>query len=389
MESGPAVRKPILILLLFLVGVAGLVVLFHVIDIRRAIEQISRIGYLGSALFIVNVGVTFLAPAAGWHLLMRAEGIPIRLRQTLTSGLMGHAFNLITPMMYLGGEPIRTFHVAHICGVSKRRVLATIIVNKFQEIAGLALFIVGGTAIMIATSSSLTGPQVAASVIVGIVLLGFLGAVLGMIIGKVQPTVKLFDFLIRRRIFPEKLERLREKAVETEVMVHETFVRRWRVFLLSQLLTLLSPLAQFLRPVLFYGFLKLAGDTLPMPTIAELATLFVLSQILFILPSTPGGLGIYEGGLVVIFTQVLRWSDADGGAFAILIRAADLLYIVFGVWLVVHYGMTSMLRSVVGAPPSPSISLETRTDSTDESSAPGDPDGNNAPRAPRGDGPQP
>jgi uncharacterized membrane protein YbhN (UPF0104 family) len=157
-------------------------------------------------------------------------------------------------------------------------------------------------------------------------------------------------------------------------------------------LTLLSPLAQFMRPFLFYGFLKLAGDTLPMPTIAEMSTLFVLSQILFILPSTPGGLGVYEGGLVVIFTQALHWSDADGGAFAILIRAADLLYVFFGVWLVIHYGMTSMLRSVVGAPAAPAMGLETRSgilqapasgegndDPSGEDGAPAGPGGGNMP----------
>jgi uncharacterized protein (TIRG00374 family) len=386
------VRKPLLILVLFLVGVAILVVLFHVIDFREALEKVAQIGYLGSFFFILNIGVTFLAPGVAWHLLMREEGIPVTLRQSCTSALMGHAFNLITPMMYLGGEPIRTFHVAGVCRVSKRRVLATIIVNKVQELAGLALFLIGGTAVIVVTYG-ISGPEIVAAAAVGFILLAFLAAVLSLFVGNFKPTVKILDFLIRRKFFPEKLAKTRHKVEEMETLVHEAFVKRWRVFLLSQFLTLLSPLAQFLRPTLFFAMLRWSGAAVDLPSLPDLALLFVLSQVLFILPSTPGGLGVYEGGLVAIFTHVMHWAESDGAAYAILIRTADLLYIAFGVWLVIHYGMTSMLKTVVGAPGAPAISMETREYAPGAAAAPppagGDPPGPDAPPPAPGGGPPP
>jgi hypothetical protein len=354
------VRKPIIILLLFMAGSVGVVLVFRLIDINEAIAQIARIGYLGSAVFVLNLAVTFLAPAVGWHLLMRADGIPVTLRQSLVSGLMGHAFNLITPMMYMGGEPIRVFHIASVTGVSKRQVLATIIVNKVQEIAGLALLLVVGAGVAIFTAD-LSGPYVAAAALAGIILLAFLVAVVGLFVGNFKPTVKLLLLIARMGIFPRQMMKLRHTAKEMEAMVREHLTQRWRVFVLSQLITLLSPLAQLLRPTLFFAFLAASGADVRLPGIPELAVFFVLSQIVFMLPSTPGGLGVYEGGLVVIFTQVMHWSAADGGAYAILVRTADLLLISVGVWLVVHYGMTSLLKSVMGSKGAPALSIESQT----------------------------
>ena len=358
--GGPRVRKPLLILLLFLVGVVGVVLVFRLIDIREALVQIAHIGYLGSVVFVLNLGVTFLAPAVGWYFLMRADGIRVTMRQALVSGLMGHAFNLITPMMYMGGEPIRVFHIASVTGASKRQVLATIIVSKVQEIAGLALLLVLGAGVAVFTAD-LSGAYVAAAAVAGLVLLGFLVAVVCLFVGNFKPTVKLLLLIARLGVFPRRMMRLRHKAQEMEGMVREHLTRRWRVFALSQLITLLSPLAQLFRPTIFFAFLLWAGTEVRLPTLSELAVFFVLSQVIFMMPSTPGGLGVYEGGLIVIFSQVLGWEASEGGAYAILVRTADLLLISVGIWLVVHYGMTSLMKSVMGAKTAAPISLETRT----------------------------
>lgn len=387
-------RKALLVIIPFLIGVALLVLLFHYVDLRASWVQIRRIGFFGSALFILNIGVTFLAPAAGWHLLMRAEGIRISPRQTFISALMGHAFNLVTPMMYLGGEPIRTFYAASVAQVPKRIVVATIIVSKFQELAGLALLIVIGTGIMLSTSS-LSGPAIAGAVVAGLVLTGFLVAVLSMILGNFKPTVRIIDLLMRIPMLRGRLESTRGRAEEMEVMVRDAFTKRWRVFILSQLLTMLSPLAQAIRPTLFYGLLIAAdvrdvhGDPLTMPSLAQLCVVFVLSQVSFLLPTTPAGLGVYEGILVWTFTLIGRPAD-DGGAFGILIRLADLLYIAAGSWLAIHYGMSSLLKRAVTSPPpialpSAASIADGVPDAADPPSAPA-PDGG---AAPPGSAPQP
>jgi uncharacterized protein (TIRG00374 family) len=356
------VKKPIIITSLFAVGVIILVVLFHVIDVQQSIIQIGRIGLFGSLLFVLNIGLTFLAPSFGWHLLMRAEGINITFRQTATSALMGHAFNLITPMMYVGGEPIRVFHVAGMCNISKRRVLATIIVSKFQEVVGLALFMIFGTAVTVLTArDSLKSVEIIAAIVTGFVLIVFLIVLTSLVLGNVQPTVKILDFLIKKGLAKGRIEHIRQKAVEMELLVRDAFIHRWKLFLVSQALTLISPLAQFLRPLIFYACLRWGGGDVPLPSFQQLAMLFVFSQVLYMAPSTPGGLGIYEGGIVLIFVKILAWPESDGAAFALLVRAADLIYIAFGVWLVVHYGMTSLLKSVLGTPGSAPINMETKS----------------------------
>ena len=39
--------------------------------------------------------------------------------------------------------------------------------------------------------------------------------------------------------------------------------------------------------------------------------------------------------------------ETDGAAFGLLIRLADVVYVAGGVWLVVHYGMSSLLKKAV------------------------------------------
>src|SRR6266850_2775450 len=134
-------RKRLLFTVSLLAGLVILVAAFRLIDFPMTLAQLGRIGVWGCAAFLVNVLATLAGPALSWHLLMRAEGIPVSLPQSFASALMGRTVNLVSPLMYFGGESVRVFHIAGACKVSKRRVLATIIVSEFQLLCGLTAVI--------------------------------------------------------------------------------------------------------------------------------------------------------------------------------------------------------------------------------------------------------
>jgi hypothetical protein len=75
----------------------------------------------------------------------------------------------------------------------------------------------------------------------------------------------------------------------------------------------------------------------------------------------------------------MGWEATEGGAYAILVRTADLILISVGIWLVVHYGMTSLMKSVMGAKPVPPLAGDTNVYDPKSMPPPGPPaDGGSA-----------
>lgn len=343
-------RSPRARRLLFLgsliLGVALLGVIARYIDLPLVLRELGRVGARGVAAFLINILLTLLGPMVGWHLLMRSVGIPVAFRTTVASSLMGFAFNLISPMSYFGGESVRTFHIGARARAPKRHVLATIVVSEFQVLAGMTLFMLGALGIA-AWGSALAGTRLVWAAAGGLGLVVLLGAVLGLTLGDFRLSVRLLDLLIRCRIFPVRLAAVRASAFEMEKTVRTLFLSQRKVFFLSQLSSLLNPICHFLRPTLFFWLLGRPAAALP--SLAELSVFFVLSQLIFMMPSTPGGLGVYEGGAIGAF-RMLGWDAADGAAYGLLLRLDDVIFILFGFTLLFRLGLGRWLTSAPGEP---------------------------------------
>ena len=61
------------------------------------------------------------------------------------------------------------------------------------------------------------------------------------------------------------------------------------------------------------------------------------------IPTTPAGLGVYEGGIVGIF-RLHGWNVPDAAAYAILVRLDDVLFSLSGAVLLASLGLTSFLK---------------------------------------------
>jgi len=317
--------KRILSLVLLLVGLGLVGLIARSVDLAQAWKELCRVGWLGAAAFVVNILITIGGPFLGWHLLMRSLEVPVPLSTTLLSGLIGRACNLLSPMSYFGGEGVRTFHVAAVTGAPRRRVLAAVVVSEFQVMAGLTIFTLLGLAIS-ASLSTLGGAQLRWALAGGVTLATGLLVVLGLALGDMRPCVRVLDTLVRWRIFPRSLAGVRSAALELEDLIRTLFRERPGTFFLAQLLSLSSPVAQFLRPTLYFWLLSGTGALTRLPTFGELSVFFVMSQLLFMLPTTPGGVGVYEAGVVGLF-KYLGWDVADGAAYGLLLRLDDVIYV--------------------------------------------------------------
>jgi uncharacterized protein (TIRG00374 family) len=332
-----ASMKRLFLIATFGVALVILIVLFTQIDVAAAFTQIQRVGFAGAAAILAEMTVALLGPLLAWHILMRADGIRIRFGTTLISGLMGRAVNLVSPLMYFGGEGVRTIHIARVTETPNRRVLGTILGGEFQLLTALCACIVG--ALMIIAGSGIAHGLPLAWMLLGTLSLAILaGLILSALLLDLHVLARSISFLIRIGIFPKRLESVREAAADMEETVRGLLVRHKASFLAAQLLVFVSPLASFIQPAIFFWFLRSAGGNAPQPGMTQLASFFVLVELLFMLPTTPAGLGIYEGGIIGIF-RLHGWSVPDGAAYAILIRLDDVLFSIAGALLLARFGL--------------------------------------------------
>jgi len=335
-------RRRIFLAATLVTAIAILIVLATRIDLATTFAQIGRVGISGAALLLLDMAVALLGPLLAWHILMGSEGIKVGLGTTLTSGLMGHSVNLISPLMYFGGEGVRTFHIASVTGVSRRRVLATVAAAEFQIFTALSACMVAASIVVVGSARSDAMP-IAWMVTGALTLALIVGLIFCVLLLELHLAARIIGFLMRCGIFPRRLGLLRDDAADVEDVVRGLLVRNKSRFLAAQLLVFLSPLAQFVLPAIFFWLLRTSGQIAPQPTLSQLSSFFVLVQLLFMLPTTPAGLGIYEGGIVGIF-RLHGWDIPDGAAYAILVRLDDVFFSISGAILLASLGLTSFLR---------------------------------------------
>jgi hypothetical protein len=332
-------------------GIIGFCTIPFIVGIEDLLGTIAQVGWVCIVIFTANAACTLLIPAGGWWLLMRAEGIPASLSTAVLANVMGFPINVITPSMYLGGEPLKVLYVANVCGVTKRRVLATVIAAKFQEFGGLMIGMLVATVLFVWHTDFFTARNEVLLIGINVVLAGLLGVSFYAFAGHLRPLVKILTLASRFRRFEGKVKRLQLMAAEVENSIHATVTKRLPLFLVAQAITCLSAVSIFIRPLIFFRFLP--NFELGF---SQLCVLFVITNLVNGLPLVPGALGVFEAAMTG-YASAAGLGDDKGAAFAVITRIADLLLFMLGSWLIVHYGLTASARGR-GA----TLEVETATD---------------------------
>jgi uncharacterized protein (TIRG00374 family) len=317
---------------------------------RKALEAVAAVGWTGVVGFIALASGTLVFPAVGWWILMRSEGMKVSLWTTLKANFMGFPVNFIAPSMYLGAEPLKTFYIAHATGETKRKILATIVVSKFQEMGALliTMVIAAGIAIWKIDFPEQQQALVVSALTTVLTLLAMFGlAVYGFVTNR-QPTVKVINWLARfgrkKRFgrWRRRLARLRTRAAEMEHLIHIAFTNRWKTFVLAQAVTTLSALSVLVRPWMFFFF----SARHEVVSFAKLSAIYITTNLINMLPHTPGALGVMEGGMGVLFSMLGVGVPGDAGAYQMVGRTADIVLILFGAWLIFHYNLQAVAKRI-------------------------------------------
>jgi len=307
------------------------------------LKVIGDVGWIGVSLFVLNAALVPAAPAVGWAMLMRAEGLNVPVSTALKAAFMGFPINFVAPSMYLGAEPLKVIYVAKAHDVPKRRVLATIVVSKFQEVGSLLLVMLVAAGIALWRIPDLRRHQGLLIGAMGILVVCF-GLGLYSFIGNFKPTEKFINLLARLGVAKRKLARLRSHAREMEHIIHRSFTRGWRTFLAAQAVTLVSAVSILLRPWIFFYFMngRFLGSE-------YLCAIYVVTNLINMVPHTPGGLGIFEGGMLGLF-NIMNLSQEQGAeqaaAFSLMTRIGDAVLLMVGIYLIIHLNMRAFAKSV-------------------------------------------
>jgi uncharacterized protein (TIRG00374 family) len=313
----------------------------------KALAAVAAVGWGGIATFIILATGTLVFPALGWWILMRTEGMKTSLWMALKANFMGFPVNFIAPSMYLGAEPLKTFYISGVSGEPKRRILATIVVSKFQEMGALLITMVFAAGIAVWKIDFPRQEELLVLSSLFVLLSLFLLAVYGFVTNR-RPTIHAINALARlggRKKFGRwrrRLARLRNRAEEMEHVIHTAFTKRWKTFILSQAITTLSALSVLIRPWLYF-FLSARHEMVPFE---KLSTIYIVANLINMLPHTPGALGVMEGGMVGLFRILKLGADSDASAYQMVGRMADLTLILFGAWLIFHYNLQAMATRV-------------------------------------------
>ena len=201
-------RKQLFFAATSVAAITILIVLATRIDLAAMLAQIGRVGIFGAMLILLALALAMLGPLLAWHILMQLEGVPVRLGTTLISGLMGFSVNLISPLMYFGGEGVRTYHIASVTGIPRPRVLATIAAGEFQALTALTASIIA--ALIVAIGGSQSGAIPISWMVTGALSLAIVvGLIFCLLIFDVHLAARILGFLARCGIYPAQLESLR------------------------------------------------------------------------------------------------------------------------------------------------------------------------------------
>jgi len=313
----------------------------------KALEAVASVGWAGVTSFVFLCAGTMLYPGMGWWILMRSEKMKVSLWTTLKANFMGFPVNFIAPSMYLGAEPLKIYYVAQVSSEPKRKILATIVVSKFQEMGALLFTMVLAAGIAV---WKIDFPRQQEIMVLGALTLLvslFLVAVYGFVSNR-QPTVKVINALARlaprKKPFSKwrrKLARLRTRAEEMEHLIHTAFTKKWKTFVVAQAVTTLSALSVLVRPWVYFYFAH--GEWIPFE---KLSAIYIVTNLINMLPHTPGALGVMEGGMLGLFRVLGLGTDSDAAAYQVVGRVADIILIMLGGWLIFHYNLQAMARRI-------------------------------------------
>lgn len=304
-------------------GIALLGFVLFQADLGEAWERLRQIGW-GLAAILAVYFVAFLLDVGSWH--MTLVGAPLDRRwlyRLWKLRMVGEAFNNVTPLATMGGEPVKAFLLKKLYRVGYGEGLASLVLSKTTILLALVVFLGAGFLVMLGHGALSDTFKLAAGAGLAAITIGI---VLFFLVQNRGVTTRTFGRLLRGRL-GHRLEGMLHHVEEFDERLVRFYTSHRRRFAGSFLLAFANWLVSVLElyiTLAFLGHPVTLSEALIIEAVAEL----VRAGTFFI----PGRLGAQEGALMVV-TAAITGSPALGLAAALVRRIREVVWIVWGLGL--------------------------------------------------------
>lgn len=343
-------KYSLLYLLLVITAIVIVTLIFAYVGVDEIINKLKEIGLTGFLCYSSSVVLGILMTVIGWHLILHSHNIKTSFLHSTIGQLIGNAISYITPSMYIGGEPVKTYYIGTLYNTSKSKVFSTVVFAKFQELASLILFIYAGTLIMILGTEEVQLPKGIWTVLLIVDI--FLGLIVILALRSIIKNSPVFsnlaEWIAKKGIFRKHIEKIIPKIIKTEELIYLAFRHDWKTGIIAFVFNFTSIVIAFIKPLIFFYFLYHQNRF----SLVEMAAIFTLSQILMVFQITPGCVGMFEGGQIGIFALV-GIGTSDVASFLLVYRFVDLLITGSGIYLAIHYNLVKFVSAKLETADSP------------------------------------
>ena len=250
---------------------------------------------LSIALVFAAVTISFVR----WHLLIRAMGLPLRLRDTLRLGFLGYLMNFVAPGQ-VGGDLFKAVFIARDQKGRRAAAIATIFVDRICGLYGLLLVTSVGLFLSGLGSTSYEIRLIEQSTYL-FTILGAIGIVILLTPGMTNSRMARFATNIPKigGLFKKLFDSIDLLRSQKQVFVY--------VGILSVSVHLLLAVGVYVSARAIFS---------DVPSLGQHLVISPVANVVGAIPLTPGGLGSYE--LATTFLYDLLSSDANRGRGVII-----------------------------------------------------------------------
>jgi len=314
-------------LLFFGIGFLFLGVTLWKVGIREVLDGAVQLGWWFWPVTAVNL-LWYAADAMGWGAVLgRDARFPGRTGRLVLAQVAGEALNNATPLMNLGGEPVKGLMFRD--RLPADRVVSSLVVDNTLKYVATILFLGLGLGLSLWTLPLDRPVQYGLVGAFGLVTLVIALAVVAQSSGLLQKALVLGG---RLGLSGRFVERHLPAARRIDTAIREFYGSRRGDFAVSLAWHLAS---RAIATIDAWWILALMGAPVDLLTALFIQTISVLLNLVFAF--IPLQIGAAEGGHYLLF-QVLSLDPATGVVFSLIRRVRGLFWIALGLLIVLVTG---------------------------------------------------
>lgn len=263
-----------------------------------------------------------------WSVICKSLDIPHKQLSLFAMTIVGLAINDLTPSGRSGGEPVRAYLLSRSSSEDFKKTFATVMGDKLFDTFPfmiLAIFAISYLMLYLHLSSALF-------TILLLALLLFVIALVFIIYICINETfgLKTIAWIFRqlRRLMSRNLDKYEDMATTSLIGFQNSlrYLMRDRKLLLEA--TVISFVVWFLELLRVYIVFLAFGVEV---SLGMIASVFLVSTLIGIIPALPGGLGSIDGVMILLYSMA--------GISASISTAATLVERMISLWMVIIVGI--------------------------------------------------